>query len=73
MVAEIFNFKYFEVFASALMEILLRMGNKPRFGRSGKIGWARLTDMGSKVPLGPIQFIPPSFKIVKMFHLKYQI
>jgi hypothetical protein len=26
------------------MEILLGMGNKPRFGGSGKIGWARLTE-----------------------------
>ena len=32
--------------ASAEMEILLGMGNKPRFGGSGKIGWARLTETG---------------------------
>jgi hypothetical protein len=30
--------------ASAEIEILLRMGYQPRFVRSGKIGWARLTE-----------------------------
>ena len=29
---------------SAEIEILLGMGNQPRFGGSGKIGWARLTE-----------------------------
>ena len=30
--------------ASAEIEILLRRGNQPRFVRSGKIGWVRLTE-----------------------------
>ena len=30
--------------ASAEIEILLEMGNQPRFGGSGKIDWARLTE-----------------------------
>jgi hypothetical protein len=35
---------YSSSLASAEIEILLRMGYQPRFVRSGKIGWARLTD-----------------------------
>jgi hypothetical protein len=43
VVAEIFHF-FDNSLASAEIEILLGMGNQPRFGGSGKIGWARLTD-----------------------------
>ena len=35
--------------ASAEIEILLRMEYQPIFVRSGKIGWARLTDKNSHV------------------------
>ena len=35
--------------ASAEIEILLGMENQPRFGGSGKIGWARLTERKSQL------------------------
>ena len=35
---------YSSSLASAEIEILLRIGNRPRFVGFGKIGWARLTE-----------------------------
>jgi fatty-acid desaturase len=48
--------------ASAEIEILIRMGYQSRFVRSGKIGWARLTDISLRPKVG---FVHPRGTIAK--------